>query len=156
MLGGNGVVVQVSEVRYDDANWIFGAFEPSTDRVIMEIVPDTDRDEFLMHQLLFKYVDRNSIVVTEQAQIYEQIGHWGWSDHQTVDLSVQQVNDKGYGLKEMIQCWTEFFQKNLINLETDLLVLNTAEFIWRRRCQINNLNPFLDMLSLIRRTFPCD
>ena len=74
--------------------WIFGAIETVSKRLRLEIIPDNRRTQENMKELIQKHVAPGSIVVSDAAKFYHNIGEWGF-EHRVVNHSETFVTEDG-------------------------------------------------------------
>lgn len=96
-----------NRLRYVDGVWIFGAIEKESKKLRLEIIPNKCRNQDNMRSLIEKYIEPGSIICSDSAKFYKNIGDWGYT-HKTVNHSVEFVAEDGTNTLSCISIRTLF------------------------------------------------
>lgn len=165
-LGGVNATVEIDETKFGrrknhvgrirDGMWILGIIERGSKRFRLEICPNNKRDADTLLPLIEKHVEQGTTIMTDKWRAYSALSRKGYF-HFTVNHSQNFVDPNSGAHTQTIEAsWRslkETLRKNGIHADGKLGD-RMMEFLFRRKCRIENIHPFDELIRYISLSYP--
>lgn len=165
-LGGVNKVIEVDETKFGqrknhvgrirDGTWILGIIERGSKRFRLEICPNNKRDADTLLPLIEKHVEQGSTIHTDKWKAYSALSRSGYF-HFPVNHSQNFVDPVTGAHTQTIEAsWRslkETLRKNGIHAD-EKLGDRMMEFLFRRKCRLENIHPFDELIRYISLSYP--
>ena len=147
--------------RRVDGQWILGMIEINTGdvkrrggRFRLEICEDNKRDHNTLSNLIRKHVKPGTTLVTDEWRGYCGIEGYNY-EHYTVTHDTSFVDQKTGANTQTIESQWRSMRRRLDRggIPKDELASHMCEFLWRRYCYINEMDPFMKFIEDSARTY---
>lgn len=156
-IGGPGKVVQVDEAligrrkynrgRLVPGTWVVGLIDEEGD---IRLQVTNQRDANSLQDIIQRHVHQGSIIHTDGWRAYIGIANHGYH-HRTVNHSEEFVAEDGTHTQRIEAQWRalrRYFSPGGRRHEDIPTIL--AEYTWRRKCIVQNAEPFVQFLKIIQ------
>jgi len=156
-IGGPGMIVQVDEAligrrkynrgRVVPGTWVLGMID-SSGKLRLEVC--ADRTAATLSEIIQRNVHQGSIIHTDGWRAYRGLSELGY-EHRTVNHSVEFVADDGTHTQAIESQWRALRRRfSPGGTRQEDIGDRLVEYIWRRRCELNRLDPFEELLEIIK------
>lgn len=162
-IGGNRNIVQVGSLKF--GRWkhhrgrfvapttIFAALEVSTGEQRLKVCNDEKKKDSEMLEFLNLYIKKDSIVVSENQKICEEVELAGFEDYQIVEVG-EFINGSGHTINNLKGSWSNLRQKLGCGNIKPCLDEHLCVYLWRKWCVKQNINPFCDLINGLKALYP--
>lgn len=164
-IGGQGEIIEIDECkigrrkfekgRVVEGSWILGIIHrghPENYRI--EICPHNQRDEKTLLALIKKHVKEGSEIHTDCWRGYFNLNMHGYV-HKTVNHSQNFVDPSTGAYTQNIESSWRHLRRTLNNgIHKEHMADHLCEYLWRRRIQKLNIDPFSQLLRDIKNCYP--
>ena len=111
----------------------------------------------VMRDIISRNVENGSIVVTDKFRSYNFMDKPPFTQsyiHLTVNHNENFVDPKtGANTQQIERLWSELKMMKHIRrgFDLDRLDFYLAEFVWRRNCLLKSINPFQEIVELVKK-----
>ena len=135
--------------RVVEGSWIIGMVDMQTNEIRFEILPGNQRDMGTLMSAIEKHVLPQFTIMTDQWLGYlnlsrPQTPNDTWYNHLTVNHTYNFVDPLTGANTQMIESNWRALKKRLCRggVHKNLLAFHLCEYLWRRYCTQNQLDPF--------------
>lgn len=159
-IGGDGHIVQVDEMkigrrkynrgRLVNGTWVLGMVDTTTGEVRYEVVENRSSDALI--PVIARHVARYTEVWTDQLRSYSTAKLQDlWMTHKTVNHSREFVTTDGVHTQQIESCHRvirrHFSPGGVRYIDVPQ---HLCEIVWRNNCKKANLDPFNELLKLLK------
>lgn len=114
---------------------------------------DNKRDTLTLTEIIRQHVEKSSIIHTDEWRAYSDLTTCGYI-HRTVNHNVHFVASDGTHTQRMESQWSAA-KKALRgqHVPEDEFDDKLCEYLWRRHCKKNKLDPMVELLNAIKREY---
>lgn len=165
MLGGPDVVIEIDETKFGrrknfvgrirDGIWIFGIIERDSKRFRLIPCPGNKRDAATLFPIIQQNISPGTTINSDKWKAYARLNSSGFY-HFTVNHSENFVDPVTGAHTQTIESSWRPLKLRLISrgIRKRDIGDRLMEYLFRRKMRLENLDPFEEMLRLIRENFP--
>lgn len=119
----------------------------------LAVCPNNKRDASTLIEIIQQNVKKGSIVHTDEWKAYNTLPSYGYT-HRTVNHSVEFISNDGIHTQRIEAQW-HAAKKYLKGKHTpeEQFADKLVEYLWRRNCKKNKLNPMVELLKAIKMEY---